>query len=394
MSFVSLTVEGVVNLVSDKGFAKGFVEKVSQLQKTANEEILEKAKKDVEAEGGDATEMTVAPIQGHTLELSELFGPCMGEDRMMMIFANAQLVCVGLIVWELEDYNSSTKNAAFKEVVAKLVSKTIGVFEEQGLQVHPTMGKNRCAVMWNGDVKSVMKYRMECVGVAMEALGTPGFIQEMIQKEVGEEQVKSVTYNLEQMRAMRWHPLMLAYIEQCLRDAEAEGTPRDGKGVKVIMGLSQVFGPETHFGDSSLSILINERKVVNVMLHSDANTTWFDPDAPANQLMEVASIIATCVGEALQYWGFDTTQYEVMYSPCYYDMKREGFHKVFSLEHALKMFAMVNEELEWAFRTGKIDKETYDSAKAAGKHVAEKVGVPQDSVLGERRDRETDKSLN
>lgn len=312
----------------------------------------------------------------------------------MMVFANGELVQVGLIVWELEDYRSSVKNAVFKEVAEKLVFKTIGAFEEEGLKVHPTMGDNRCAVLWNGDVQTVMKYRMECVGSAMQALGTPGFIQEMIQKEVGAQQVKSVTYDIEQMRAMRWHPLMLAYIEQCLRDAEAEGTPRDGKGVKLILGLSQVFGQETHFGETSLSIMIDNRKVTNVMLHSDANTTWFDPEAPATQLMEVASIVATCVGEALQYWGFDTTQYEVMYSPSYYDMKREGFHKVFSLEHALRMFALVNEELEWAFRTGKIDKETYDSAKAAGKHVAEKVGVPQDSILGERRDRETDKSLN
>ena len=394
MSFVSLTTEGVVNLVSDNGFAKGFVEKINKLQKAAHEEILEKAKKDVGAEGGDAEDMQVSPIQGHTVELSDLFGPCMGQDCMMMVFANGELVQVGLIVWELEDYNASMKNDAFKDVAAELVSKTVGAFEEEGLKVHPTMGDNRCAVLWNGDVQTVMKYRMECVGSAMQALGTPGFIQEMIQKEVGAQQVKSVTYDIEQMRAMRWHPLMLAYIEQCLRDAEGEGTPRDGKGVKLILGLSQVFGQKTHFGETSLSIMIDNRKVTNVMLHSDANTTWFDPEAPATQLMEVASIVATCVGEALQYWGFDTTQYEVMYSPSYYDMKREGFHKVFSLEHALRMFALVNEELEWAFRTGKIDKETYDSAKAAGKHVAEKVGVPQESVLGERRDRETDKSLN
>lgn len=394
MSFVSLTVEGVERLVYSKDFAKGFVSNINKLQKTAHEDILEKAKKDVEAEGGDAEGMQVSPIQGHTVELSDLFGPSLGNDRMMMVFANGELVRVGLIVWELEDYNASMKNDAFKEVAAKLVSQTIGAFEEEGLRVHSTMGDNRCAVLWNGDVQTVMKYHMECVGSAMQAMGTPDFIQEIIQKEVGEGQLKSVTYDIEQMRAMRWHPLMLAYIEQCLRDSEAEGTPRDGKGVKLILGLSQVFGPETHFGETSLSIMIDNRKVTNVMLHSDANTTWFDPEAPATQLMEVASIIATCVGEALQYWGFDTTQYEVMYSPSYYDMKREGFHKVFSLEHALKMFAMVNEELEWAFRTGKIDKETYDSAKAAGKHVAEKVGVPQESVLGERRDRETDKSLN
>lgn len=394
MSFVSLTTEGVERLVYSKDFVNGFIVNLNNIQKAAHEDILEKAKKDVEAEGGDAEGMQVSPIQGHTVELSDLFGPSLGNDRMMMIFANGELVRVGLIVWELEDYNASMKNDAFKDVAAKLVSKTVGAFEEEGLLVHSTMGDNRCAVLWNGDVQTVMKYRMECVGSAMQAMGTPDFIQEIIQKEVGDEQLKSVTYDIEQMRAMRWHPLMLAYIEQCLRDAEAEGTPRDGKGVKLILGLSQVFGPETHFGETSLSIMIDDRKVTNVMLHSDANTTWFDPEAPATQLMEVASIIATCVGEALQYWGFDTTQYEVMYSPSYYDMKRGGFHKVFSLEHALKMFAMVNEELEWAFRTGKIDKETYDEAKAAGKHVVEKVGVPQESVLGERRDRETDKSLN
>ncbi len=394
MSFVSLTTEGVERLVYSKDFVNGFIVNLNNIQKAAHEDILEKAKKDVEAEGGDAEGMQVSPIQGHMVELSDLFGPSLGNDRMMMIFANGELVRVGLIVWELEDYNASMKNDAFKDVAAKLVSKTVGAFEEEGLRVHSTMGDHRCAVLWNGDVKTVMSYRMECIGSAMQALGTPESIQEIIQKEVGDEQLKSVTYDIEQMRAMRWHPVMLAYIEKCLRDAEAEGTPRDGKGVKLILGLSQVFGPETHFGETSLSIMIDDRKVTNVMLHSDANTTWFDPEAPATQLMEVASIIATCVGEALQYWGFDTTQYEVMYSPSYYDMKRGGFHKVFSLEHALKMFAMVNEELEWAFRTGKIDKETYDEAKAAGKHVVEKVGVSQESVLGERRDRETDKSLN